>query len=88
MATKELFPLVYEELKALARKRVAREKSGNSLNATVLVHEAYGKKMGVRRFTRFSYLDFLTSSFSLPRPFVREVILQRAFPRSRKAYYA
>ena len=46
MATKELFPLVYEELKALARKRVAREKSGNTLNATALVHEAYMRLVG------------------------------------------
>ncbi|MEQ1828760.1 MAG: ECF-type sigma factor [Pirellula sp.] len=46
MATKELFPLVYEELKALARKRVAREKIGNSLNATALVHEAYMRLVG------------------------------------------
>ena len=46
MATKELFPLVYDELKALARQRVSREKSGNSLNATALVHEAYMRLVG------------------------------------------
>jgi len=41
-----LFPLVYDELKALARKRVAREKTGHSLNATALVHEAYVRLVG------------------------------------------
>ena len=46
LATKELFPLVYDELKALAQQRVAREKSGNSLNATALVHEAYMRLVG------------------------------------------
>lgn len=45
-ATQELFPLVYDELKALARKRVAREKTGHSLNATALVHEAYVRLVG------------------------------------------
>lgn len=45
-ATQELFPLVYDELKALARKRVAREKTGHSLNATALVHEAYMRLVG------------------------------------------
>ncbi len=45
-ATQELFPLVYDELKALARKRVAREKIGHSLNATALVHEAYMRLVG------------------------------------------
>ncbi len=45
-ATQKLFPLVYDELKALARKRVAREKTGHSLNATALVHEAYMRLVG------------------------------------------
>ncbi|MEM7199198.1 MAG: ECF-type sigma factor [Planctomycetota bacterium] len=37
----ELLPLVYEELRALARRRLAREQPGQTLQATVLVHEAY-----------------------------------------------
>lgn len=45
-ATQELFPLVYDELKALARKRVAQEKTGHTLNATALVHEAYVRLVG------------------------------------------
>lgn len=45
-ATEALFPLVYEELKALARNRVARERNGHSLNATALVHEAYMRLVG------------------------------------------
>ncbi len=46
LATQELFPLVYDELKELARKRVAREKTGHSLNATALVHEAFMRLVG------------------------------------------
>ncbi|HZZ27986.1 MAG TPA: sigma-70 family RNA polymerase sigma factor [Pirellulales bacterium] len=40
-ATAELFPLVYEELKRLARARMADERAEHTLQATALVHEAY-----------------------------------------------
>ncbi len=42
----ELLPLVYEELRSLARARLAREKPGQTLQATVLVHEAYQRLVG------------------------------------------
>src|SRR6476660_8044963 len=40
-ASEELLPLVYRELRRLARQRLAREKPGQTLEATALVHEAY-----------------------------------------------
>ncbi len=40
-ASEELLPLVYRELRRLARQRLAREKPGQTLQATALVHEAY-----------------------------------------------
>ena len=42
-AAEHLLPLVYEELRQLATARLAREKSGQTLQATALVHEAYLK---------------------------------------------
>ena len=36
-----LLPLVYDELKLLARGRLEHERAGHTLNATALVHEAY-----------------------------------------------
>lgn len=36
-----LLPLVYDELRRLAAARLAREKPGQTLDATALVHEAY-----------------------------------------------
>ncbi len=36
-----LLPLVYDELKELARGRLKHERPGHTLNATALVHEAY-----------------------------------------------
>jgi RNA polymerase sigma factor (TIGR02999 family) len=36
-----LLPLVYQELRRLAAQKLAREKSGQTLQPTALVHEAY-----------------------------------------------
>jgi RNA polymerase sigma factor (TIGR02999 family) len=40
-AAAELLPLVYDELRRLAAERLANEKSGQTLQPTALVHEAY-----------------------------------------------
>jgi RNA polymerase sigma factor (TIGR02999 family) len=42
----ELLPLVYDELRKLARAHVAREKPGRTLQATELVHEAWLRLVG------------------------------------------
>jgi RNA polymerase sigma factor (TIGR02999 family) len=40
-ATAKLMPLLYEELRELARAQMARERPGHTLQATALVHEAF-----------------------------------------------
>jgi RNA polymerase sigma factor (TIGR02999 family) len=45
-AAEELLPLVYDELRKLAAARLAREKPGQTLEATALVHEAYVRLLG------------------------------------------
>jgi RNA polymerase sigma factor (TIGR02999 family) len=40
-ATQNLLPMVYNELRSLARARLANEKPGQTLQATALVHEAF-----------------------------------------------
>src|SRR6516162_9399075 len=40
-AAAQLLPLVYDALRQLAAQRLAREKPGQTLDATALVHEAY-----------------------------------------------
>jgi RNA polymerase sigma factor (TIGR02999 family) len=40
---REVLPLVYDELRSIARSRMSRERSNHTLQATALVHEAYGK---------------------------------------------
>lgn len=41
LASEQLLPLVYDELRKLAAARLARENPGQTLQATALVHEAY-----------------------------------------------
>jgi RNA polymerase sigma factor (TIGR02999 family) len=41
LGTDELFPLVYDELKRLARRYLRRERSSHTLQPTALVNEAY-----------------------------------------------
>src|SRR3977135_2831475 len=40
-AASQLLPLVYDELRKLAAQKMAQEASGQTLEATALVHEAY-----------------------------------------------
>jgi len=45
-ASAQLLPLVYDHLRDLARKRLAHERPGLTLDATALVHEAYMRIAG------------------------------------------
>jgi RNA polymerase sigma factor (TIGR02999 family) len=45
-AAAQLLPLVYDELRRLAAARLASEPSGNTLQPTALVHEAYLRLVG------------------------------------------
>jgi RNA polymerase sigma factor (TIGR02999 family) len=49
-AAAELLPVVYDELRRLAAARLAREKPGQTLDATALVHEAFLRLVGDQRF--------------------------------------
>src|SRR5438105_946004 len=48
-AAAQLLPLVYDELRRLAARRLAQEKPGQTLQATALVHEAYLRLVGDRQ---------------------------------------
>ena len=45
-AIDELLPAVYQELRHLAARKLSREKPGQTLQATALVHEAYLRLVG------------------------------------------
>jgi RNA polymerase sigma factor (TIGR02999 family) len=48
-AAEQLLPLVYDELRKLAAQKLAREKPGQTLQATALVHEAYLRLVDVEK---------------------------------------
>jgi RNA polymerase sigma factor (TIGR02999 family) len=45
-AADELLPLVYQELRRLAAQKMSREQTGQTFQATALVHEAYLRLVG------------------------------------------
>ena len=48
-ALAELTPIVYDELRRLARRYMRRERGGHSLQTTALVNEAYLRLVGYKR---------------------------------------
>ena len=47
-ALNQLLPVVYEELKRIARARLRAEDAGHTLNTTGLAHEAYLRLVNIR----------------------------------------
>jgi len=52
-ASEQLLPLVYRELRRLATQQLSREKPGQTLQATALVHEAYVRLVDVEQQQRW-----------------------------------
>ena len=52
-AAERLLPLVYDALRQLAARKLADEKSGQTLQATALVHEAYVRLVDVEKVQRW-----------------------------------
>jgi RNA polymerase sigma factor (TIGR02999 family) len=50
-ASEELLPLVYDELRAIARRRMTEERGAHTLQATALVHEAWMRLVGDQKLT-------------------------------------
>jgi RNA polymerase sigma factor (TIGR02999 family) len=48
-AAEQLLPLVYDEIRKLAARKLAQEKPGQTLEATALVHEAYLRLVDVEK---------------------------------------
>ncbi len=74
-----VMPLVYDELRRLARHYLARERRGQSLQATALVHEAYLKLAGERNRPWRNHAHFRAIAASS----MREILVDRA--RARQA---
>ena len=58
-AVDRLFPVLYQELKRIARRHRRRERCDHTLNTTGLVHEAYVKLLGLDRINWQNRAHFL-----------------------------
>jgi RNA polymerase sigma factor (TIGR02999 family) len=79
-AADELFPLVYDELRRLAARKVAHEAPGQTLDATGLVHEAYLRLVGGGRDEWENRRHFLAAAAEA----MRRILVEQA-RRKRRA---
>jgi RNA polymerase sigma factor (TIGR02999 family) len=61
-AVDQLLPAVYQELRQLAARKLSREKPGQTLQATALVHEAYLRLVGTEGQNFRSRTHFLAAA--------------------------
>jgi RNA polymerase sigma-70 factor, ECF subfamily len=54
------FPLLYDELRGIARRQLGAERPGHTLSATALVHEAYFRMVDQTRFQWINRARFLS----------------------------
>src|SRR5215813_8439370 len=82
-AAEKLLPLVYDELRKLAAARLAQEKSGQTLQATALVHEAYLRLVGGEQTQDW---DGRRHFFAAAAEAMRRILIDRArHKQTRKA---
>jgi RNA polymerase sigma factor (TIGR02999 family) len=74
-AAGQLLPLVYDELRKLAAERMAREASGQTLQATALVHEAYLRLVDAPQAQRW---DSRGHFFAAAAEAMRRILIDRA----------
>jgi RNA polymerase sigma factor (TIGR02999 family) len=78
-ATDELLPLVYEELRRLAARKISHEAPGQTLQATALVHEAYIRLVGSENQNWNSRTHF----FSAAAEAMRRILIDNARRKQR-----
>ena len=70
-APQQLLALVYQQLRDLARAKMAREPAGHTLQATALVHEAW-LRLGDQRFENRAHY------FGIAAEALRRILIERA----------
>jgi RNA polymerase sigma factor (TIGR02999 family) len=80
-AAERLLPLVYEELRKLAAQKLAREKPGQTLQATALVHEAYLRLVDVEEAQRWTSRGHF---FAAAAEAMRRILVEHARHKGRR----
>src|SRR5436190_18167754 len=76
-AAEQLLPLVYAELRRLAGAQLAREKPGQTLEATALVHEAYVRLVSDQQFANRRHF------FAAAAEAMRRILIENARRKQR-----
>lgn len=74
-AAELLLPLVYSELRKLAAAKLARERAGQTLQATALVHEAYMRLVDAREIHEWNSRGHF---FAAAAEAMRRILIERA----------
>lgn len=80
VALERLMPLVYDELRRMARRYMRRQPSGHTLQTTELIHEAYMKLAGQDRKEWQNRAHF----FGVAAKAMRHILVDYARSKSRK----
>ena len=78
-ALERLVPLVYDELRQVARRQLRRESPGHTLSATALVHEVYLRLLQQRQLAATDRDSFL----AIAAQTMRRILVDHARARSR-----
>lgn len=76
----QLFSVLYDELRRVAQSLMREERASHTLQATAIVHEAYGRMVNARSLTIENRRHF----FNLAAKVVRQVLLDHAKARNRE----
>ena len=79
-AAEQLLPLLYDELRRLAAAQMAREKPGQTLDATALVHEAYLRLVGDQHFENRRHF------FAAAAEAMRRILVENARRKARRKH--
>ena len=76
----DLLPLVYQQLRALASKKIKQERSDHTLQATALVHEAYVRLVDVKNVQHW---EGRWHFFAAAAEAMRRILVDKARQKSR-----
>jgi RNA polymerase sigma factor (TIGR02999 family) len=79
-ASEDLLPLVYEQLRALAARKMRHERPGQTLGATALVHEAYVRLVDT---TKVQLWESRWQFFAAAAEAMRRILVDKARSRGR-----
>jgi RNA polymerase sigma factor (TIGR02999 family) len=79
-AAEQLLPLIYDELRKLAAQKPAREKPGQTLQATALVHDAYIRLVDVEKAQHWNSRGHF---FAAAAEAMRRILVERARRKGR-----